>query len=313
MTNRELYRALRSCLEQGGADAPAFDAACLLERFAGVRRGELPLKGTQPAPPEAEREALRAARRRAAGEPLQYLLGEWDFLNLTLEVGEGVLIPRADTELLCEEAARRLNAMEGRPGDPRRVLDLCSGSGCVALGLASLAPGVSVTAVEWSDDALAYLKRNCGRYPQLPVQPVKADVLRDAGQFPGGLAAVVANPPYIPAPDLAGLMREVQREPRMALDGGEDGLLFYRAIARDWAGKLAPGGFCAVEVGVGQAGQVADLFREAGLEGIGTARDLGGVERVVLGTRPMEKESGVGRRVESSPRKTGPSGPAQGR
>ncbi|HJD23977.1 MAG TPA: peptide chain release factor N(5)-glutamine methyltransferase [Firmicutes bacterium] len=289
MTYRELYRALRAQLEDGGANAPAFDAACLLERFAGLRRGELPLRGAEPVPPEAEAQTLRAGRLRAAGEPLQYLLGEWDFLNLTLAVGPGVLIPRPDTELLCETAAARLKGM-GPPeaGRPLRVLDLCAGSGCVALGTASLQPGLAVTAVEWSEEALAYLRQNCARYPGYSVEPVKADVLHDAGRFPDGWAAILSNPPYIPAADLPGLMPEVRREPRLALDGGEDGLCFYRTIARDWAGKLAPGGFCAVEVGIGQAGAVAALLQGAGLEEVEIFRDLGGVERVVLGVRPAE-------------------------
>lgn len=284
MTNRELYRALCACLEEGGVDSPAFDAACLLERYAGVRRGELPIKGDRIA--SKAQEALRAARRRAEGEPLQYLLGEWDFLNLTLEVGEGVLIPRPDTELLCETAAERLKRLGMPDSQPLRVLDLCAGSGCVGLGTASLTPGIAVTAVEYSAEALAYLRRNIAWYPELRVEPVRADVLRDAGRFPDGWAAILSNPPYIPAADLPGLMREVQREPRLALDGGEDGLRFYRAIVRDWVGKLAPGGFCAVEVGIGQAEPVAALFRGAGLENVETRRDLGGVNRVVLGVRP---------------------------
>lgn len=284
-----MYRALCDRLEAGGAASPAFDAACLLERFTGLRRGELPLRGDRTVPPGAEAEALRAGELRAAGEPLQYLLGEWDFLSLTLEVGEGVLIPRPDTELLCETAAERLKGREpAEGGRPLRVLDLCAGSGCVALGTACLVPGIAATAAEYSEEALAYLRRNCARYPDLPVEPVRADVLRDAGRFPGGWAAILSNPPYIPSADLPGLMREVQREPRLALDGGEDGLLFYRAIARDWACKLEPGGFCAVEVGAGQAEAVASLFREAGLEAVETRRDLAGVERVVLGVRPAE-------------------------
>ena len=194
--------------------------------------------------------------QREKRRPLQYILGRWPFLDLTLEVGEGVLIPRPDTELLCESAA---DWLKGRPQP--RVLDLCAGSGCVGLGIARLCPGARVTAVELSQEALPYLRRNAARYPQYALT-VKAGDALDPGAAEGLFDAVVSNPPYIPAEELEGLMPEVRREPRMALDGG-DGLRFYRGIARIWVPRLQPGGFCAVEVGVGQAAAVATLFRAA--------------------------------------------------
>ena len=197
-------------------------------------------------------------------------------------MGEGVLIPRPDTELLCEAAAARLPLVPG--GDAPRVLALCAGSGCVGLGLCSLYPAAAVTAVELSDEAFVYLKENTARYPAYRVWPIQADVLADGERFGGVYQAVLANPPYIPAAELPSLMREVRREPRMALDGG-DGLVFYRVIARVWAAKLCPGGFCAVEVGAGQAAAVSALFEEVGLTGLEILEDLGGIQRVVVGWR----------------------------
>ena len=278
ITRRQWYSAAVSRLQDSGCEDAAFDARCLLEDFGGLTRGHAP--DDTPLTEEQAAVLARALDERAAGRPLQYILGEWDFLTLTLKVGEGVLIPRADTECLCEETARRLMGM-----DSPRVLDLCAGSGCVGLGLASLYPSAQVTAVELSDAALAFLRENVARYPQYAVTVKQADVLRDADAFDGALDAIVSNPPYIPTADLDGLMREVRREPRMALDGDADGLVFYRAITERWLPKLRDGGVCAVEVGIGQATDVAALFAAAGLADVRIVRDLGGVERVVSGVK----------------------------
>lgn len=278
MTYRTLYRQIQKQLEAADCDSPDFEASCLLEHYSGMPRETLSLHYDEPLPEAVRLKLEEAAKQRAEGRPLQYILGEWDFLTLTLEVGEGVLIPRPDTELLCESAAELLKGSAAPC-----LLDLCAGSGCVGLGIASLCPGAEVTAVELSDQALAFLKRNCAHYPAFRVTPVQADVLRDSGRFRGPYEAIVSNPPYIPAKDLPTLMREVRHEPRVALDGG-DGLKFYRAILGLWINKLTPGGFCAVEVGIGQAETVAAMMEAAGLQEIQIRRDYGGIERVVTGT-----------------------------
>lgn len=278
MTRQDWYACAVSCLADSGCEDAAFDARCLLEDLGGLARGHAP--DATPLTDEQTAALAVALDERAAGRPLQYILGEWDFLTLTLKVGEGVLIPRADTECLCEEAASRLATV-----DSPRVLDLCAGSGCVGLGLASLCPAAQVTAVELSDAALPYLRENVARYPQYAVTVKKADVLHDADVFDGGFDAILSNPPYIPTADLAGLMREVQHEPTMALDGDADGLIFYRVIAERWLPKLRDGGVCAVEVGIGQATDVAALFTAAGLADVRVLRDLGGIERVVSGVK----------------------------
>lgn len=278
VTRRGWLSAATARLTEAGCEDAAFDARCLLEDLGGLPRGhaaeDTPLT-------EAQRTALDTAlAERTEGRPLQYILGEWEFLTLTLAVGEGVLIPRPDTELLCEAAAERL---AGKPAP--QVLDLCAGSGCVGLGVASLCPAATVTAVELSDAALPYLRENVARYPQYAVALRQGDVLSDYAAFEGSYDAILSNPPYIPTAHLAGLQREVQREPRMALDGAADGLLFYRTIAEHWCEKLAPDGFVAVEVGVGQADDVAALFAAQGLENTEILADLGGVRRVVIAHR----------------------------
>ncbi len=282
MTRREWLTRAAARLTAAGCEDAAFDARCLLEDCGGMGRGGA-IDDT-PLPETAVARLEQAVTERAAGRPLQYILGEWDFLTLTLSVGEGVLIPRPDTEVLCETAAAELR---GRTHP--RVLDLCAGSGCVGLGLASLCPGAAVTAVELSEAALGYLRRNIARYPRWKVQAVQADVLTDAAQFSGGYDAILSNPPYIPTADLSGLQREVQREPRMALDGAADGLRFYRAIAERWIPKLNPGGLCAVEVGYDQAAAVTALFSAAGLEQVTAVPDTAGILRVVRGVTAKSK------------------------
>lgn len=262
-------------LTEAGCEDAAFDARCLLEDFGGLPRG----RAADDTPLTDEQASVldTALAQRAEGRPLQYILGEWEFLALTLKVGECVLIPRPDTELLCEVAAERLRG-KAAP----RVLDLCAGSGCVGLGIASLCPSAVVTEVELSADALPYLRENVMRYPDYAVTVRQADVLADFAAFDGPYDAIVSNPPYIPTADLPALQREVQHEPKMALDGTADGLAFYRTIAEHWCEKLASNGFVAVEVGIGQAQDVAALFAAQGLENTEVFTDFGGVARVVL-------------------------------
>lgn len=275
VTRRQWLTEATARLATVGCEDAAFDARCLLEDLGGLPRGQ----AAEDTPlTEAQLTALTTAlAQREAGCPLQYILGQWDFLTLTLQVGEGVLIPRPDTELLCEAAAERLRSVS-----TPRVLDLCAGSGCVGLGVASLVPAATVTAVELSNEALPYLRANAARYPQYAIAVRQGNVLTDYTDFDGLYDAILSNPPYIPTADLAGLQREVQHEPKMALDGAEDGLLFYRTIAEHWCDKLAENGFVAVEVGIGQAADVAALFTACGLENTEVLTDLGGVQRVVI-------------------------------
>ncbi len=278
----ELYFHIAEMLQSAGCDSPAFDADCLLQDIGGLPRGERARYMEEFVPPELEEALLQAAKERAQGRPLQYILGNWDFLNLTLKVGEGVLIPRPETELLCEIGAGFLRE---RALPAPKVLDLCAGSGCVGLGVASLYPAADVTAVELSDEAFVYLCENCDAYRELTLRPVQLDVLTGADTFEGRYDLLLSNPPYIPSAVLPTLQREVQREPRMALDGDVDGLRFYRAIADGWLSKLTAGGLAAVEVGIGQAQAVAELFEARGLREIRITPDASGIDRVVSGQR----------------------------
>ena len=170
MTLNELYRAAKTALEPVTED-PTFEAACLLEHFCGANRTELLLHGDKPAESEAEQAVLFALEKRKTGEPLQYLLGEWDFMSLTLSCGEGVLIPREDTAVLVEAVCKRLSKTENLP----KGLDLCAGTGAVGLSIAKEAHA-EVTEVELYDGAFNYLNENLARYPELPVTAVMVPV-----------------------------------------------------------------------------------------------------------------------------------------
>lgn len=256
MNIKTLYDAAKNALNAVTEDA-SFEAMCLLEHFLGASRTDILVHGEREADFERARSLLAAVERRKNGEPLQYIIGEWDFMSLSLFCGEGVLIPRDDTAVLVETVLSRLDPKEGAKG-----LDLCAGTGAVGFSIAAES-GAAVTAVEYFDAALAYLRKNIARYPELAVKAVQGDVLSAdfAQTIPGGLDFIASNPPYIETGELPTLQKEVQKEPKTALDGGADGLLFYRAICDLWAKKLRTGGVLAVEIGETQGAAVAALFQ----------------------------------------------------
>ena len=283
MTLRQTYQKGKTLLEKAGNETPAFDAICLFQKVFGLDRQQLIMRGTELADEEQSAGYLSLCAERAQGRPLQYILGEWPFLDFTLRVGEGVLVPREETELLVYTAAKhiRKKCVEGeRP----RVIDLCGGSGAVALGIASLLPEAEVVCAELYEGAYHYLEENIRRLNAQSVKPMRLDVLSpEAAERFSKLDAVVSNPPYVEADTIAGLQKEVQYEPHTALDGGEDGLVFYRALARFWIPRLKPGGLAAVEIGEGQAQAVEELFRSVGVRDIEVQKDFNGFDRVVAG------------------------------
>ena len=228
---------------------------------------------------EPERDAYEALlRRRAAGEPLQYILGQWDFRGEPFAVGPGVLIPRPETEQLaelCIEAARARGAIT--------VYDLCAGTGCIGLTVAKACPQARVYLLELHEGALSYLKQNEAAFSLPHTHIVQADVLKGLPETLPAPDLIVSNPPYIRAGELPGLQREVGFEPATALDGGEDGYVFYRAIAEKWLPLLPRGGFAAVECGEGQPETVAGLFGRT-LD-CAVVKDLYGVPRFVTGNK----------------------------
>ena len=221
----------------------------------------------------SEEELDAVLKRRIDGEPLQYILGEWEFYDLPFYVGEGVLIPRPDTETLAEFAIDRAGTRE------TVCMDLCSGSGCLAITLDKHSVNATVYAMELSDKAFEYLKKNIERNAS-SVRAVKGDVLEDDfGEFD----LIISNPPYIKTADLDTLQKEVKREPQMALDGGDDGLVFYRKIAEKAKEYLNTEGFLAFEIGYNQKIAVENILKENGYQNIYSRKDLGGNDRIVVG------------------------------
>ncbi len=278
MKLRQIYLAGKKKLEEAGVEAPAFDAVCLFEKVFGLDRGGMVVHGDEIPPAEEESLFFSLIERRSSGFPLQYLMGEWPFMGREFLVGPGVLIPREETELLVEAA---LAGLEGKEKGCRAV-DLCAGTGIVGINLSLELPEAEITAVELSQEAFPYLEENIARH-KAPVKAMRADVLK--GPPPGFPIqdAVVSNPPYLTRKDMENLQKEVKSEPEMALRGGEDGLLFYRVIAEKWFPFLRRDGFAAVECGMGQAGQVAEIFHSFGLSEVSILDDFNGIGRVVTG------------------------------
>lgn len=275
-------------LRRAGIATAGLDVEVMLAQACGVSRAAI-LSGAI-APDGAQMERFRAAlARRAAREPVAYILGHREFYSLEFEVTPGVLIPRPETETLVDAA---LEFVTQRPR--ARVLDSGAGSGAIAIAIAVNAPRVSVTGVDISPQAIEVARRNAVRNGCTDrVEFASADL------FPAGSGKfdlVVSNPPYIPDLAIDALDPEVGfYEPRCALDGGADGLSFYRRIAAEARGYLARDGAVMVEVGAGQACEVEGMFRAAGFGKIDAMRDLAGIERVVRAfLLPAPPERGLG-------------------
>ena len=265
MVNRwELYSCLKNILGDSEADSPEFSARCIMEQAFGSSFSMIMLDRNKPVPEAEEQACLSMARKRAGGYPLQYILGEWEFFGYRFKVGEGVLIPRPDTETLVEQVIEicRSNKLESP-----KIADLCSGSGCIAVTLKKEIPQAQVYAVELSDKALPYIRMN-SELNHADIHIVQADV-------------IVSNPPYLTGQDMKCLQTEVAFEPEMALFGGEDGLDFYRKITAVWRNSLNSGGYIAFEFGINQHEAVSEILQQYGFKNIQLSRDTSGIIRTV--------------------------------
>lgn len=280
MTIRQFQRTLEQDLAALGAESPRFDAAQLLRWLSGQDQAWLIAHTGDACPEDWQARSVDALHRLENGEPLQYLLGEWEFYGLPLAVGPGVLIPRADTETIVETC---LLALAPVP-DPA-IWDLCSGSGAIALALASRRPDARILAAELSEEALTYLRQNIAALAPDQVTAVQTDVLT---QLPDGLCdLIVSNPPYITGADMQTLSPQVRREPELALYGGEDGLRFYRQLTHSCYDHLRPGGWLIFEIGYDQGESVPALLRQRGFDQVFCRNDLAGVPRCAGGRRPL--------------------------
>ena len=253
------------------------DARLLLEEVCGTDHNTLLCHGDREVSEAEEEQYRKALEQRAVHVPLQHLLGYQDFMGLRFQVNEHVLIPRQDTEILVEEAMRYLH-------DGMRILDLCTGSGCILLSLLHYSNDCEGTGVDISKEALQVAAQNA------ELLGIKADFLKSDlyEKVTGKFDLLVSNPPYIERKVIPTLMEEVREyDPYIALDGGEDGLDFYRRIIGGAQDYLKRGGQILMEIGSGQAKAVSELLREAGFKEIDVCRDFAGLDRVVSGRLPI--------------------------
>lgn len=272
-TYRDWMKTAEAVLEEEQIADAAVDAWYLMEYVTGMRRTDFLLRG-QEAMTEAEvKRYCELVKQRASHIPLQHLTGEQEFMGFLFRVNEHVLIPRQDTEILVEEALGHLKG-------GMKLLDLCTGSGCIAVSLAKLCRGLSVTASDLSSEALKVAREN-GRLLDAEVSWIESDLF---ARIEGTFDMIVSNPPYIRTKVIDELSEEVRlHEPYQALDGHEDGLYFYRRIIAEAGAYLNPGGLLLFEIGYDQGTEVAQLMMDYGFEQIYVKKDLAGLDRVVAG------------------------------
>lgn len=278
----KINQALKSCrdyLSSADINDPAFEADCIMQSVLGFSRTDMILHGDAEVTKQQADKIAEISARRINHEPLQYILGEWSFMGFDLCVGEGVLIPRDDTEVaagLCIDYLKNKRSA--------KAIDLCAGSGAIAIALNKIAH-TEVCAVELSPKALPYLIKNISLNTST-VKTFEGDIFECHSQFNDGeYDLIVSNPPYIKTEEISALQAEVQFEPKMALDGGSDGYSFYRAIVSLWSVKLKKGGALVFELGENQFEYVAKLMENEGFTDIKIEKDLGGIERAIIGIK----------------------------
>ena len=279
MTYRECYEQGCRTLQAAGIEEATLDARLLLEAVCGTDRNDLLVHGEQPVMPQAEEKYLNWIRQRAEHIPLQQLTGEQDFMGLTFSVNEHVLIPRQDTEILVEEVLKELH-------DRMRILDMCTGSGCILLSLLHYSNDCEGLGVDLSAEALEVAGQNVLKV-LTPEKAEHAHFLQSDlfEKVEGKFEIIVSNPPYIASAEVEKLMPEVRdHEPRMALDGTEDGLHFYRRIIKEAGKHLVNSGMLFFEIGYDQGQAVSELMRAGGYREVQVVQDYAGLDRVVLGT-----------------------------
>ncbi|MBQ2057959.1 MAG: peptide chain release factor N(5)-glutamine methyltransferase, partial [Oscillospiraceae bacterium] len=263
-TYNDLYLAARKRLKAAGIEAYDLEARLMISAVSEKSREQFFRDLKLYALGDTEERVETMLERRIAGEPIAYILGEWEFMGLPMKVEEGVLIPRPDTESLAELSIKLLRARNSTQG--ARVLDLCCGTGCIGISIASAVADARVVLVDNSMRALRTARHNVIRNSvQRNTTVIEADALRQPPMLLGRFDIIVSNPPYIPSAEIHELDSSVKDfEPREALDGGEDGLDFYRAIIPRWTDILREGGYILFECGEGQADAIGKMLEKRG-------------------------------------------------
>ena len=280
-TYHDIYLPTRNLLRQNGVEAYSLEARVLVASAAGKTVQQLLRDINLYTTAEVENRVLDYAARRLKGEPVAYITGSWEFYGLPLTITPDVLIPRMDTEVLVDAVKEILTGYKM----DARVLDLCCGSGCITCAIARELPATKLVAVDLSASALEVCRKNVTDHKfNARVLCIQADATSSPPLGIGSFDVIVSNPPYIASGEIPGLDRSVRDyEPIWALDGGEDGLRFYKAIIKYWKSILRPGGFLVFEVGEGQAQAVSEMLMSAGFTRTATRKDTQGIDRVVIG------------------------------
>ena len=280
-TYNNLYLDIRNRLKKAGCAGASLEARELVCCGSGKTKEEFFRDAPLYVTPETEKAILALVERHLNGEPVAYLIGEWEFYGMPLDVSEAVLIPRPDTEVLASQAIEFVQTQ-----GTCRVLDLCAGTGCIGLAIAANAPECRVLLGEISEPAVRICRQNIRRNGLTgQVTVMNMDALQPPPRAIGEFQCIVSNPPYIPRADIETLDHSVKDfEPYLALCGGEDGYDFYTAIIRYWKDALVIGGRMYFEVGIGQADTVLRMMRAEGFGDLQIIPDLNGIPRVVFGT-----------------------------
>jgi len=281
-TYNDIYLRIRKELKGFGVEASELEARLIVCHCAQRTREELlAISKLYASDIKIRKKIEECLERRLQGEPIAYITGEWEFYGLPLIINEHVLIPRVDTELLAQKAIELLKGGIHQT----RVLDLCTGSGCVGLAIAANSPSSRIVMIDSSTEALAVCRQNMiMNNLSRNITAMEADVLKKPPTILGEFDLIVSNPPYIPSADIETLDYSVKDyEPLIALDGGEDGLKFYRAIVSNWSKLLKDGGHMMLECGEGQAADVCAILEQNSFVDINTHEDTLGIERVVTG------------------------------
>ena len=276
---QNVYLRLKNKLEENGIIAASFELRQIFGVVSGDNFYQIRLENEF-----SEEEIIRLedmVDRRIKGEPLQYIIGEWEFMGLPFKVREGVLIPRSETELLCEYG---FDFLETRPENSRRVLDLCCGTGCIGITAAKYVKGADVTLIDKYDIPLEITKENAA-LNGVNVNIVRGDALSAPDEKSGKFDLILTNPPYITAEDMKTLQKEVTYEPETALFGGDDGLDFYRSITEHYVPLLNENGALMAEIGIGEMLPVCEMFEAAGLSDVCAIKDYNDIPRIVIGLK----------------------------
>lgn len=285
MKLREIYLKNLDLFRLNNIDFSENEVRFLLCELLGFSSAEFYIRYDDVIDDAKIREIESAVSRRLKGEPLQYIIGSWDFMGRTFKVGKGVLIPRPETELLCIKISEVLKGKKNAV-----VYDLCSGSGCIGITLKCEHPDIELYMIEKSDDALVYLQSNVATLCESEkCNVIKGDILKvDNFTHLPKADIIVSNPPYIRSDEVSSLQKEVTFEPEMALDGGEDGLIFYRYIAENWSSLLKNDGEFFFEIGEDQGEDVSAILSGVGFDSK-VIKDYNNHDRIVNGRKVEAK------------------------